>query len=312
MIAQHPFAPAPELREAGDTTMNSFLRHLRSGARLARNPSQVIQAIRDYTAVVNPEAIFFLGNQKSGTTAIAALTARCAGVSATLDLTRANHEVVWPKLWSGELPFQDFLRRFRAEFSRQLVKEPSLSVFATPLLQNFSRNRGCVLVVRDPRDNIRSILNRLSLPGDLADLTEHQRRALPRSWPTVLDGTWFGLAPGNYISQLAQRWNFILDRYDQHRDRITLVRYEDFMADKAAYIQKLVSQLGLGHLVSIDEQVDIQFQPAGDRVTDWAAFFGRQNLSLINEICAPHMQSLGYDISALHSVANSARPTKHV
>jgi hypothetical protein len=109
---------------------------------------------------VNPRPIFVLGNQKSGTTAIAALFARLSGQTVTLDLFR---EVWWPTyqgIPSGDVSFDAFVARNRWGFSRDIVKEPNLTLFPDALAERFPEAR-TIFVVRDPRDNIRSLLNRL-------------------------------------------------------------------------------------------------------------------------------------------------------
>jgi hypothetical protein len=256
---------------------------------------RIVDRVRQVLARPNPEAAFFLGNQKSGTTAIAALTAKLTGATSTIDLMNANREAVWPRIWSGEMSFDALVASNRLDFSRQIVKEPSLSPFVAHLLDHFPRSRGIVAIVRDPRDNIRSILDRHKLPGDLEDLPAGSVAAMPGGWSTVFDSRWLGGPPGSYIVQLAYRWQFIASRFRQYGARIHIVRYEDFLRDKPGFLTTLAGRLGLTSLHDVRGEVDRQYQPAGTPKRDWGEYFGATNLGIINDICADQMRPLDYD-----------------
>ena len=258
-------------------------------------PRRIVDRLRRALARPNPEAAFFLGNQKSGTTAIAALTAKLTGATATIDLMNANRESVWPRLWSGDMSFDELVSRNRLDFSRQIVKEPSLSPFVSQLLEHFPRSRGIVAIVRDPRDNIRSILDRHKLPGDLEDLPAGTIAGMPGGWSTVFDSRWLGAPPGNYIVQLAYRWHFITRRFREHGARIHVVRYEDFLRDKPGFLDALAGRLGLPPRHDVRGEVDRQYQPAGKPGRDWREYFGAANLAIINDLCADQMRPLDYD-----------------
>ncbi len=99
------------------------------------------------------------------------------------------------------------------------------------------------MVIRDPRDNIRSILNRLKISGSLADIPAGERARLSRAWELIIDGRWLGLDGGNYIEMLAQRWNYIADLYLANPDGMILVKYEDFSMNKIGKLHELASAL---------------------------------------------------------------------
>jgi hypothetical protein len=248
-------------------------------------------------AKVNPRPVILLGNQKSGTTAIAALLAEMTGLSATLDLEKEMKAPVIDRVKTGGLSMSEFVRRNKLDFSREIIKEPSLSPYYHELAAEFPRAR-FVMVIRDPRDNIRSILNRLKIPGSLSDLPPNDRARLSRAWELILDGRWLGLDGGNYIEMLAQRWSYIADLYLANPDRMILVRYEDFSRDKIGKLLELASVLGLEQRNDVSSRVDVQFQPAGDRNVRWKDFFGAENLAAIERICGGGMSRLGYPPSA--------------
>lgn len=234
-----------------------------------------------------------IGNQKSGTTAIAALLAAYIDASVTLDL----FPYLTPRLLQETLGTPDglshLLRRFKLEFSRDVVKEPHLTFFYPELVERFPNAR-FVMVVRDPRDNIRSILDRLGIPGDLAGAAP-DAFDVPGTWPLVLDGSWLGFDGDDYIEHLAWRWNRTASIAIDDRDRFEVVRYEDFMRDKEAQIAKAAKALGRVQRRDIHDILDVPYQQVGNRSAPWEDFFGPDNLHRIQTLCADPMRMLDYD-----------------
>jgi hypothetical protein len=262
--------------------------------RLRAAPSRLARAARSPFARVNTQPVIVLGNQKAGTSAIAALLAAATRSSVTLDLR--NEQTAHPtfvRCRLGHVPFAELVRRNRLDFSRDIVKEPNLSLLYDDLVGYFPRVR-TALVVRDPRDNIRSQLNWLRLPGDLAAVDERHRRTLTTVQRSVLDAGWLGLPGANYVDALARRWNAVADVYLRHSERVRLVRYEDFCRDKVATVGRLAAELGMAAVRDISADVDRQYQPRGDRSASWPEFFGPENLARITTRCAERMRMLEY------------------
>ena len=251
-----------------------------------------IRQIANTLARVNQTPILVLGNQKSGTTVIAALLAEYSGLSVTLDIDEMKAEVEI-LLHKGETTFSAFVSKNKLDFSRDIVKEPRLTFLFKQLEECFPQAR-YLLVARDPRQNIRSILDRLSIPGNLVNLSHNQLNEISREWALVLDGSFLGLDGQNYIEMMAARWNLAADIYLRNADRMILVRYEDFLKDKTGKIASLANILELSQKKDIAGMVDIQYQPAGKRNVSVIDFFGRENLRLIEQICGSRMESLGY------------------
>ncbi len=240
-----------------------------------------------------PENIIVLGNQKSGTTVIAALLSQCVGTSVTLDFPAEMRNLLHPRIWSGELDFSALVRANRKEFSRGVIKDSTLSLFFPQVVQHFPRSQ-FVMVMRDPRDNLRSILNRLKLPGNLPDLSPEVIAEMIPAWRLIIDGRWLGLKGDNYIERLAARWDLIASTYLAHANRMVLIKYDDFVKDKAGAIQGLAQALGREPGHDISDKVDVQYQSRGDRGVKWLDFFGAENLARIERVCSVRMQALGY------------------
>jgi hypothetical protein len=246
------------------------------------------------TARVHPKPVFILGNQKSGTSAIAGLLSEATGLPVTLDFMAEIEVPLYPQVLRGELTFRDFARHHKVCFSRPLIKEPNITLLYDHLYSYFP-NAQFVFVVRDPRDNIRSILDRLQLPGNLPQLTKQQRTTLSPAWGLILDTAWLGFPDGNYVEMLATRWNIMADILLAHSKRMVMVRYEDFVRDKPGAISRLAAQLGMHAPDDISLKMNVQFQPQGrNKDLDWQTFFGEDNLHRIEQRCAPRMQQLRY------------------
>ena len=245
----------------------------------------------------NPAPAFVLGNQKSGTTAVAALLADLTGASVAQDLIR---EVVWPsydRVRSGRLTIDALVRRNRLAFSRDIVKEPHLTPFHDQLRARFPASRAA-LVVRDPRDNIRSILDRLGVPGDRVEEAAEHRHRNDRGWRLVLDGSWLGIDAPTILEHLAERWNLCADVHLDHPDDVVLVRYEDVVEDPTAASTALAASLGLPLRRSevSGRSTRRAHQPRGaNRGRAAEDFFGEVNLRTIERVCGPRMARLGYE-----------------
>jgi hypothetical protein len=238
--------------------------------------------------------IFVLGNQRSGTSAIAGLLGRTCGLSVALDMLM---EVSRPRIdlvTRGALTFGAWVHENRWEFSHDVVKEPNLTFLVPELVRAFPKSR-VVFIVRDPRDNIRSLLNAMGIPGDLEALEKARTRGLYPGWSLVLDGHWCGIECENYIDQLAARWAHATARYLERREEFILCRYEDFRADKLGELTRLAEALERPVVNDVSEELDRQFQVRGDRDAQWDEFFGTANLARIGRICAEGMQALGYE-----------------
>ena len=254
------------------------------------------------------DPIFVLGNQKSGTTIMAALLGKATRRQTTLDLVyfNNNHAADYYEVYAKTMSFRKFLETNRLEFSNPIIKEPNLAHYYAELTKYFPLGK-FIMIVRDPRDNIRSILNRFKLPGNLTDMTDEQRKLLIGPWPMVFDGSWCGLKGNNYIEMLASRWVLFVETYLAHQREMLLCRYEDFLDDKLGEIHQICQDLDITVNTDIRDQVDVQYQPKGQRNVDWLEFFGQENLDRINTICKPAMDKMGYQVDQ-HGINNDVHP----
>jgi hypothetical protein len=236
-----------------------------------------------------------LGNQKSGTTVIAAALAHATDQSVTLDIRdiSANYML---GLQRGDVPLHRFIARYRLDFSREIIKEPGLT-FVSDQLFNCFPEATFLLIVRDPRDNIRSLLNRLNLPGSADQLSDNALESLHPIWQSVVRNHVLGIYATHYIDRLAQRWNRAADVYLNHKARVVPVKYESFCDDKVEYIESTARRLDLDVTQDIHSVVNQQYQSRGNRDVQWSEFFGETNLHRIEQLCGSRMKQLGYSLS---------------
>ena len=231
------------------------------------------------------------GMPKSGTTAVAMLLGAASGSSVASDpcyqLDRAGIRFR-DALYAGELSLSQLIADNRDFFRAELVKDPNFPFFMDELQTAFPSAR-FVFVLRDPRDNIRSILNRLELPGRPSDISGV---AMPDPWRRMLEGRAPAVPGANYIECLAHRWRLAYRNYRAAADWMHLVRYEEFDDAKEQTVVGVLEQLGLPHDRGIDHLVDQQFQPKGDRSVSWSDFFAPESLEAIEGICGGEIESL--------------------
>ena len=233
---------------------------------------------------------FIFGNQKSGTTAIAAMIEYACRISTTLDLWNEIKNPTFQTI-RNDADFGQFIKRNKGDFCRKIIKEPNLSLFIEEIYQHFENPRA-IFIIRDPRHNIRSICNRMDLAGDLVCIEEIEDR-ISRAWRYVLDNSWRGISGDSYIESLANRWCYMNNLYEKYRKYMTLIRYEDFCLDKQATINRSLDILGLPNRRPIKSIADKQFQFKGNKVGN-VEFFSGEALELINIICKKQMIEYGY------------------
>jgi len=243
---------------------------------------------------VNPNPLFILGNPKSGTTIIANLLSKATKKTLTSDIKSViKHTTL--KLDFKLLSFDYFIKKHKYEFSKEIIKEPFLSFYTEELIKSFP-NAKFIWIVRNPYQNIRSILNRLKIHGDFQEINFNHFPELEKTpaWKLNLQSSMFGYISFNYIEAMAFRWNHAINIYKQHKDRIVLVKYEDFILDKKKYIEDLSLSLDLTVKADISNYVNIQYQPKGNAEIDLKNFFGEENYKIIERLCKENMKELGY------------------
>ncbi len=244
-------------------------------------------------SVINDQATIILGNQKSGTTAIAKLLGIATAKEVTSDYLafRGNNDL-FPKLINEEISFKDFLSQSKWESSREIIKDPDFT-FLYPQVKEVFIKTPKVFIVRHPEENIRSILNRhnVSGKGNIRPTFSHVTNP---AWRRVLEGSSPKIEGKTVVEVLAKRWRMAARVLFDHTSEMIIAKYEEFVSDKKQFIEKLAASLQLNVVENIDPWLEVQFQPRGKRMRENEEFFDEENKLLIKEICQEYMSQLGY------------------
>jgi hypothetical protein len=228
--------------------------------------------------------VIILGHQKSGTTAIATLIAKRASLSYTADIVRSHqHYHDWDSLHKKEIELSSFCKKYKYEFSKNLLKEPELSFFYNDLTMQFPTSK-FIFVLRNPFDNIKSILSRLKINNmkELKESTTYRNEVAKfPMWKNILGDI------DNPIPALCKRWNTLVDIYEANKENIYLLKYEDFSKNKTNVIDELCDYADVQHVNDINGLVNLQYQKKGSRISN-ANFFRDEDIILIKSLIIKH------------------------
>jgi hypothetical protein len=240
--------------------------------------------------------IIITGMQKSGTTAIAKLLGSSINQEACSDpfyrLFEKKGVDPRPDLYSGSISLKALWKKQQHFFTGSIIKDPDF-VLMLPEVRALFPKAKIVFVIRDPRETIRSILNRLDLPGNPTN-TDLKLQNIPAAWRDYISGENPDIPGSNYIEILARRWVMTAEAYLQNQEHCIAIKYENFKTNKIASIHELANQLGYKDFHSIDQLIDIQYQPKGNTDMSWVDFFGQEQLATIHEITKPMLEQLDY------------------
>lgn len=246
-----------------------------------------IKKLNNLLSEPNRDAIFVFGMQKAGTSAIAGLLAESTGLSVTID-TEYLWDPYMTKLMEGELSLEDHITSKSHPFSKDIIKEPEATYIIDKVDECFELDK-YVYVIRNPYQNIRSILNRLNLPGNKSKVN---LSSIPTAWKRL-----FPSNGNDYIKDLAKLWVKAYNNKEYiESESCVLVKYEDFVEDKETFIEELGNDLDLNSENDISHIVDHQFQPKGNSKCDLHDFFGEKNYKIISGICGSLMRRFDYNL----------------
>lgn len=256
-----------------------------------------------------------LGNQKAGTSVVAAAIGEAIGERYRIDLpierlapTYLRHSVTGPRYPEA------LLHRSRNRVRAAVVKEPSLTFWWRELATQWP-SAHVVFVVRHPLDNIRSILDRLGLlPVTAGGISTADRSVtLPFPWLHLarLEDAPLAEHPiattlDDVVANLGRRWRLCAEAAAAGAEAgHTILRYEDFLdaPDRA------MAALGLPDAPAAI--LDRPFQPRGaNRDRDPADLLRPWVAELWPDI-APLAERLGYSADRKTApIRRTPEPTK--
>jgi hypothetical protein len=232
--------------------------------------------------------VFVVGNHRSGTALFAAMLAStCRRTFSAIRGERSRPTV--RRIFLGVEEIESLVAGEPRLLAGDIVEASEVALIAEHLGARFPEARFCHLV-RDPRRQIRSVLQSLGLSG--RDCDWRHLHHLSDGWRLLLEGKAFGLDGGNYVEVLARHWNLVADVHLRTQDRSILVRYERFIASMGEEVARGASALGLGGQPVSLPAAERPVLPVRRRLS-LRDFFG-PNLALIDSLCDARMQALGY------------------
>lgn len=230
-----------------------------------------------------------VGCERSGTSAVANLLQQASGWSLLDDPQEAWYIAPLAKLTWGGLTW----RLWRQLRRHQIVKLPCFAAILPYLHRRFVGRFHAVYCVRDPRDNVASLLERFhnGAPG------------------MAFDCSWLSVPATGLVDAMAWRWRRLLELAEEYRHQggaITFIRYEDFCADKPATIRQLADVCRMPcDLDAIAGRCDEQYRKRwSKRIAGpqrWRQDLTGEQVAVIETICAPQMAAWGYQASTCNA-----------
>ncbi|MEP2448768.1 MAG: hypothetical protein ABJI69_16160 [Balneola sp.] len=244
-----------------------------------------LKRLRNIFHTPNKQATLLFGLNKSGTTVTINLIAARAGLTFTDDFP--YHLGDFDKVLNKQVTLEDYVNLHSYEFSKDLIRFPDQPE-AVDMARKYFDKKKYLLTVRNPVDNIRSILGRLKIPGDLNFLDLNTLELHP-NWIKMLG------QKEHYIESIATCWFNTYNSFYPFDSECILFKYEDFLSNKIDYIDLKVNELGFERVNSIQDIINVQYQPKGPSVNS-TDFFSKKNLERIYTITGDLMTKYGYSV----------------
>ena len=258
----------------------------------------------------SPPQCFVLGNQKSGTSAVAGLMAAATGKRTLIDFDIDRVSLI-REVRSGARSLQSFFFRNGERLQGQeIIKEPHLTFALNHLLEVFPET-SVVFVVRDPVENIRSIAERLRLDREglnqnVGRFLSERREHLSQGWQLVFDDVALNGKDSfeqTVLELLVQRWMLAVRAIRDCRSNVVTIRYEQFQNDKEAEIARVCREADMVPIHPLNEKAEHSFQPPGPK----RFRFDEKDVLAIRSDCRDEMEWIGYEADLIESLESVAK-----
>lgn len=237
------------------------------------------------------KTIVICGCERSGTTAVASLLAAGTGKQLLDDPPEAWHLIPKVKMILEE---PDALCQFLKPDT--IVKVPGFAAVIEEV-NSFTPHVQFVVVIRDPRDVVSSMLERLSdRPGPLFLWTE-----------------WLNVQASGLVDRLAGRWCKYIEMASASSHKcgnVTFINYEDFVKDKILVLRELAELFGNSfHNGLVKDQLEFQFRKEKNHTIQgpgrYVSDLTEKDQYLIINRCAKLMIEYGYDDHTITTTCKS-------
>lgn len=189
--------------------------------------------------------VLIVGCERSGTSAISNLLS--IGSRSTLLDDPPESWYYYPMVYftGRKLPLSFMFKLYK----NSIVKIPGFATILPQLKTQYWGSFKIVYVVRDPRNTISSIKERLDQHHNGLYTNVH----------------WLGLKPKDEFESLVQRWKkyveLAIDYSKQNKKQVLFLRYEDFILDKIGTLNKIASFCGITFSESlVIDKLDKQYR----------------------------------------------------
>ncbi|WP_341200554.1 hypothetical protein [Croceibacter atlanticus] len=220
----------------------------------------------------NPNPILIFGFPKSGTSAIAYLLSIRTNKSLTSD-TKYLWEPYISNIKNESIDLKAHINKYSYPFSKDIIKEPNM-VFIVEKILNIYKNPKILIIEREKLSNIRSILNRLKLPGDLKE--NPKINSVNKNWRAFIfkqNNHYIDVLNNHYLE--SQKNLQLLKEFNP-----VYIKYEDFCKNKIGEIDRISTELNLKIKCEINDFLNVQYQPKGLVNSTNSDFFGENIVKL--------------------------------
>jgi len=224
-----------------------------------------------------------VGCERSGTSAISNLLHLATGKSILDD--PKEYWLKYPDIYANNGKFS-FTQWIKLKIN-SIVKIPGFATILTNLSKMHFGDFKTYYLIRDPRDNVAALLERVN-----------QGKA-----ELFLNTGWLDINNENIVEKLAMRWRRYLElamKYQKYDGDIIFIKYEDFFDNKLNTIKTISKQLNFYFDEDkISNGLGNQFRKSwNDRIRGpgrWKTDLYASDVNKINEICVKLMRIWGYE-----------------
>ncbi|MFW5983542.1 MAG: sulfotransferase family protein [bacterium] len=230
-------------------------------------------------------SLLIVGSERSGTSAITTLLSIAADKKALDDPVYTWYLTPYIRMQRKVFSFRLFwdLNKY------SIIKMPGFAIILFYLKKMIIREFKVVYIVRDPRDNVCSVIERLNNGINGLYLNIH----------------YLGGEFDNFEETIAFKWNMYINEglkfQKRYPKRIMFIKYEDFVNDKTGTIKRIgdFSKLKTD-IQKIETLVDNQYRKAWSNKIGgkerYKKELSEEQINRIENICGENMRKFGYMI----------------
>jgi hypothetical protein len=225
-----------------------------------------------------------VGCERSGTSAVSSLLSLGSGYSLLDDPPESWQS--YPRIY-GQGHGLSFKLWWNIRKS-DIVKVPGFATILPFLKKRFVGNFSTLYCIRDPRDVVASVIERLEQGGFS---------------PLFTDVTWLGVHVRDRVEAISWRWRMYLEcalRYLSGGGKVVFLKYEDFFDDRLGTLVKCTERLSIRFSsAKVRPFLEVQFRKGWDNTIRgagrWQNDLDDLDVQKTIRICGDLMRTWGYE-----------------